>query len=545
MRVAAAMRRMRSPGRAAARELRPLLNLCLTQALHAPPRELVAGEAHPLLHLANGFELHHSCLAAKLRVPLCDDIAVYDATTGELVFAPPQNSTEDFVLQLPVTFALPSGDSFTIKRWDELLRRDCIKFDTASGCSCAATGRFVAQKRCEACSTRVTALVKRIGLPPATLADAGYVASAETAVREVLELLLLSATGAEPEGRVLLPSHFALARPGGKSLKNAMSEADAGYSGDHPHAGFRAASAFACGFPRADGTPCGCMLWVRVKDAEPTRLYVHFERKEHRHGTGFCPHTGQPCASECLSRGLHPIVQPTGVPPRLYAAALLVTVQSWLQGRDAGVPTAPAAVLRGAVNLAAPLVCLCRYETRFGTSRSWEDALRLERLRVLLRLGVLPPTPIEAGGPTTRVGKNMEQIVRARRVARGVALTRASLRAQHELFRSPQVKDNCILLTAVTSPIEAYMVTTPFRLELYAATETVERSKQSGSFIDMTGGIVEENGVKVCCALGSAWRAVLTHLFCAVHEHQRCQDAARCQRRWPLRHPLRGHQHEA
>ena len=94
-----------------------------------------------------------------------------------------------------------------------------------------------------------------------------------------------------------------------------------------------------------------------------------------------------------------------------------------------------------------------------------------------------------------------------------MALTRGSLRAQHELFRTEQVKGKCILLTAVTSPIEAYMVTTPFRLELYAATETVERSKQSGSFIDMTGGIVEENGVKVWCASGGAWRAVLTRLF--------------------------------
>ena len=265
VRVAPAMRRMRSPARAAARELRPLLNLCLPQALHAPPRELVAGEAHPLLHLASGFVSHHSCLASKLRVALCDDVAVYDAATGELVFAPPQNSTEDFVVQLPITFTLPGGDSLKILRWDELLRRDCIKFDAASGCSCAATGRFVAPKRCEACSTRVAALVKRIGLPPATLADAGYVASAETAVREVLELLLLSATGTGPEESNLLPSHFALARPGGMSLKNAMSEADAGYSGDHAHAGFRAAAPFACGFLRADGTPCGCKLWVRVR----------------------------------------------------------------------------------------------------------------------------------------------------------------------------------------------------------------------------------------------------------------------------------------
>jgi hypothetical protein len=192
------------------------------------------------------------------------------------------------------------------------------------------------------------------------------------------------------------------------------------------------------------------------------------------------------------------------VPPRLYAAARLVHVQSWLQGRDAGVLTAPAAVLRGAVNLAPPLVCLCRDETRFGTSRSWEDVLCFERQRVLLRLGVVPPTPVDAGGPTTRVGKNMEQIVRARCVAQGVALTRGALRAQHELFRTDQVKGNCIVLTAVTAPIEAYMVSTPFRLELFAATETAERSKQSGSFIDMTGGIVEENGVKVGCASGSA-----------------------------------------
>lgn len=477
------------------------------QALHAPQRELVAGQAHPLLHLAEGFGLHHSSLASKLLVPLCDDIGVYDAATGELVYAPPQDSTEDFEMQLPVTFVLPGGDSFTLTRWDELLRRDCIKFDKESGCSCTATGRFVAHKRCEACSSRVTAQVMRIGLPPATLAAAGYVAGDDTAVREVLELLLLSAKGTGPEERFLLPPHFALARPGGKSLKNSMSEADAGYSGDHPHAGYRAAAPFACGFLRADGTPCGCKLWVRVKDGVPGLLFVNLERKAHRHKAGFCPDTGQPCAPVCLSRGFHPTVQPTGVPPRLYAAALLVRVQSWMQGRDAGVPTAPAAVLRGAVNLAPPLVCLSRDETRYGTSRSWEDVLLFERQRVLLRLGVVPPTPVEAGGPQTRVGKNMEQIVRARRVERGVALTRASVRAQHELFRTEQVKNKCILLTGVTSPIEAYMVTTPLRLELYAATESMARSKQSGSFIDMTGGIVEENGVKVWCALGGAWRA--------------------------------------
>jgi hypothetical protein len=213
-------------------------------------------------------------------------------------------------------------------------------------------------------------------------------------VREVLELLLLSAKGTGPEERFLLPPHFALARPGGKSLKNSMSEADAGYSGDHPHAGYRAAAPFACGFLRADGTPCGCKLWVRVKDGVPGLLFVNLERKAHRHKAGFCPDTGQPCAPVCLSRGFHPTVQPTGVPPRLYAAALLVRVQSWMQGRDAGVPTAPAAVLRGAVNLAPPLVCLSRDETRYGTSRSWEDVLLFERQRVLLARALASRAPL-------------------------------------------------------------------------------------------------------------------------------------------------------
>jgi hypothetical protein len=214
---------------------------------------------------------------------------------------------------------------------------------------------------------------------------------AQTAQREVLELLLLTARRMDPmtwQPISLMPSHFALARPGGMSLKTAVSEAAAGYGSDHEHAGFRAVFRFACGFKRADGQPCGSLVSVCVRDAEPNRLFVRFDGSEHRHAAGFCPHTGQPCAEACLSRGLHPQAQPTGVPPRLFAAALLVRSQSWMQGRDGGVITAASAVLRAALQLAPPAAGLNRNETWFGTDRSWEDVLRHERARRLLRLHV-------------------------------------------------------------------------------------------------------------------------------------------------------------
>ena len=95
-------------------QLRPLANSWPPQALHAPPCKLVAGEAHPLLHLGAGYRVHHSDLAAALRVPRGDDVAVFDSDTQELVFAAPSDVSQDFVLQLPITVALPGGDIFTL-----------------------------------------------------------------------------------------------------------------------------------------------------------------------------------------------------------------------------------------------------------------------------------------------------------------------------------------------------------------------------------------------------------------------------------------------
>ena len=93
----------------------------MSQSLHAPACKLVAGEAHPLLRLAAGFVTHHSFLAAALRVPRSDDVAVFDRDMQELVFAAPSDVSQDFALQLPITVALPCGDSFTLERWNQLL----------------------------------------------------------------------------------------------------------------------------------------------------------------------------------------------------------------------------------------------------------------------------------------------------------------------------------------------------------------------------------------------------------------------------------------
>ena len=66
------------------------------------------------------------------------------------------------------------------------------------------------------------------------------------------------------------------------------------------------------------------------------------------------------------------------------------------------------------------------------------------------------------------------------------------------------------MLSCAAAPFQIAVITTPFRLDLLASTETVPRAQQTGLFVDLTGGIVEEGGVKVWRACISARCPLLT-----------------------------------
>ncbi len=338
-----------------------------------------------------------------------------------------------FTMPLATRLLLPAGGETTLSRMDELFelktKADCPKcapplLARAHGADAARARRELAEAckhSFKDCPPVVYAAASVPGAPLVSLPLREFCGAGRAPHVELVAAALLQ----DP----LFPTHMSLSRMSASRFDEDGDDAGAmrdqiyagaiGYTKADPLKGARFVMTYNCGYSSSPDHTCCCparvSVFMRVSDED--NLHVLFTG-EHQHAAGACKCGVLDCI-RCFRAGRFPLPLPNGSAAGLWGAAMLRKAQDAVLCNGSGTVVSGKALHSEALKCVSPWLNVERNTERVGADGDNYNSLRAaEAARAFLRMGVRPPTPAAEGGPVTRLGRTVEQLVRSVRVRR-------------------------------------------------------------------------------------------------------------------------------
>jgi len=399
------------------------------QAERNDGRILVSGEPHP-----DKEALWSHCDAlSELGLAADEDVATFRFDDSrpdgcKLYIEYPQAPA--FSMPFAARVEVPAGGEWELRSADELFElmlkggcQECGGALRARSSSNGADGDRARRSLAEPCKHSFKACpavrypaASAAGEPPVCTPLSEFCAGGRAPYVEALAAIV--------QRHPAFPPYMALCRVAGSSLgegeadeaalRDAVYKGDGGYTKPGPLQGARFTVWFGCSFPSCpDGSrSCPARLAVFMRVGDDLNLYaVHVGC--HEHATGACKCGKMDCL-RCFRARCFPMSVPSGSAGGFSGAALLRVTQDAVACLNSGRASSGKALAMESARRANPWTRAYRNTQQFGTGTDNFASLRADdNVRMLKRQGVALPAPAAAGGPTTALGRTLEQLVRA------------------------------------------------------------------------------------------------------------------------------------